>query len=438
MLTFWGNQSARLCDGVSRRAFLKVGTLAMGGLTLADLFRLRAQGTAPKAARQKSVIMIWLQGGPSQIDTYDLKPNLPAEYRGEFKPIHTKVPGFDICEHLPRQAEITDKLALIRSLHFKANGHDAVEVFCGYPWPGVRAPLPNHPHIGCAVSRFRENHPSTLPRYVDFVSGFQRVTAGPAFLGPKYQGFRADEKGEGLDILALRRDLTLDRLGDRKALLQTLDSVTRTLDRANGPLAGVDAMQVRALDMITNTQTRDAFDVSKEPEKVRARYPKAGAPLLLARRLVEAGVSFVSTMFGSNVPLWDTHQKNCAVLKEHLPDYDRSIHALVTDLYERGLDKDVLVVACGEMGRNPRIDNLAGRGHWPEAAFCLLAGGVATGQVIGATTRLADRPATQPYSMQNVLATIYKFLGIDPHATLPDQQGRPMPLLTEAEPIAGL
>jgi hypothetical protein len=431
MLTFWGSDRSRTCDGVSRRDFLKVGALGLSGLTLADLLRLRA-GAAPGGPK-KSVVMVYLYGGPSHIDTYDLKPDAPAEYRGEFKPIATNVPGFDICELMPLQAKIADKLALIRNMKFNPNFHDPVELFSGFRKPGILTPAVR-PDLGSVVSYLRRGGAQVLPPYValDKRAGGEFLN-GPAYLGHAHKFFVA---GEELEALQPARDVTLDRLEGRRGLLRTFDGLRRSVDRA--------------LDMITSSQVRDAFDVTREPERVRSHYG-ANVKLLRARRLVEAGVPVVTLTLSLGYDVnackagWDTHENNFPCLRRMVPRLDHGVHALVTDLHERGLDKDVAVVVWGEMGRHPMIgaggmSTPTGRDHWVQSGFALLAGGgLKTGQVIGATTARAERPRDTAYTPQHVLATLYHVLGIDAaNTTVPDRSGRPIYLLDAPEKVTEL
>ncbi len=438
MLDFVGRSGGKLCDGISRRSFFKVGALAVGGLTLADLLRCQARGGAARGASNKAIIMVYLNGGPSHVDTYDLKPEAPAEYRGEFKPIKTNVPGMDICELLPLQAKIADKLAIVRNMEFKQQGHTAPELYTGF-LKGDR------PAIGSVVSKLRSDAGirGALPAYVYL--GDANHVGRPAFLGKAHEAYLPGSKAANLGLV---RDMTPERLGERRHLLRTFDTIQRDLDDARGSMAGMDAFTVQALEMITTNKARDAFDVSREPESVRARYGK-GTEYLQARRLVEAGVPVVSiTPQNHNVPpkcngQWDHHDHVFTCLRAILPQYDQSVHALVTDLHERGLAQDVAVVVWGEMGRTPRVGTqrgtVAGRDHWPQAGFALLAGGgLQTGQVVGATDPRGERPKGEPYTPQNVLATLYHVLGIDPATTLNDHSGRPVYLLDDRRRIAEL
>jgi Protein of unknown function (DUF1501) len=433
MLTIFGSQH-HLCDGLSRREFLKIGALGMGGLTLTDLLRLRASADQ-SAPRDKAIIMIYLNGGPSHMDMYDMKPDAPVEYRGEFKPIKTNVPGMDICELMPLQAKIADKLAIIRNMKFQQQGHTAPELYTGFL-------NSNRPSIGSVVSKLRGSRGS-LPPYVYL--GDANHVGSPGFLGKAHEAYQPGSKA---DNLGLARDMTLDRLGQRRDLLRTFDTLRRDLDDTEPALGALDAYIARAMEMITSNKARDAFDLSKEPEKVRAKYGK-GTEYLLARRLVEAGVPVVTLTPRNHNPgpmcngEWDHHDHIFRCLRTVLPQLDQSISALVTDLHERGLDKDVAVVVWGEMGRTPRVGTqrgtVAGRDHWPQSGFALMAGGgLEMGQVIGSTDPRGERPVGQGYTPQNVLATLYHVLGIDPLTTLPDHQGRPTYLLDDRDKIAEL
>jgi hypothetical protein len=423
---------------MSRRDVLRIGALGMGGLTLSDLLRLQARGAVEPTARRKAVIMIFLYGGPSHIDTYDMKPDAPDQIRGEFKPIQTNVSGIDIAELMPCQARIADKLALIRGLRFDSNDHVSDWVFRG-TFPDIKRPV-----FGSVVSRLCGSR--GLPPYVALGGEFLSDPGDPAYLGMAHRPFTPT--GAGLANLGLARDMTLERLDDRKALLQGLDTFRRDLD-THGNLAGMDSFTARALQMIASPSTRAAFDLGAEPDKVRARYGKV-PQLLLARRLVEAGVSVV-TLSLSNAVLgghWDTHafdqpgrkvESGFSVMRRVLPLYDRLIYTLVSDLHDRGLDKDVAVVAWGEFGRTPKINKNGGRDHWGPAGSVLFAGGgFRTGQVIGATGPQGDHSRTTPYKPCNVLATLYHFLGIDLETTLPDFNGRPMYLLENRKVIQEL
>ena len=447
MLAIRGKSEYTSGDRFSRRAFLQAGTLGIGGLTLADLLRLRASGAQSPQASGKSVIMIYLCGAPPHMDMYDMKPEAPMEYRGEFAPIPTNVPGFDLCELMPLQAKIADKLAVVRNMRVLATDtHMPEELLSGFPLgpqggpaslkPGIR------PTFGSVVSKLQRENGSHLPPYVQLgmekmPHGYQRpLGLEPAFLGIGHQPFNPTSP-EALEALQLNKDLTLGRLEDRLALLGAFDDLQRDLGKGSDSFAGMDEMTAQAYDLLSSDGVRDAFDVTKEPENVRQRYGKSLSRFLQARRLVEAGVSVVTVLAPG---YWDTHSKNFSTMRKLLPLLDKGIHALVTDLHERGLDEDVAVVVWGEYGRTPKVNSKAGRDHWPQASFALVAGGgFEMGQVIGATTDRAEQPLGGSYIPQNLLATLYReMFGIDPATTLRDHRGRPIYLLDEQDPISEL
>jgi hypothetical protein len=449
MLTFWGPKR-RFCDRINRRDFLRAGALGLSGLTLADVLRLRAEGGSQSPAR--SVIMICLAGGPSHIDMYDLKPNASSEYRGDFKPIKSNVSGFDICELFPKQAQIADKLALVRTVQFvEPMQHELEECYTGFPKAEKR------PVFGSIISRFRDGGDARIPRYVslDQYYGNHAELENPRYVGAAHRPFLYGS--EGVKNLSLSPKLTRARLDDRKGLRNAFDTLRRDLDTRED-MGAIDAFSAQALEMITSPRARQAFDLSREPDRVRERYgsksdkytygndpkptnPWPGDKFLLARRLVEAGVSVVTMRIGT----WDYHGKTSGTgnifvgLRTQLPLLDRSIHALVSDLHDRGLDKEVAVLVWGEFGRTPRLNKVEGRDHWPDAGFALFAGGgLRTGQVVGETDSKAERPRSRAVGAQNVLGTLYHILGINPEQTLPDFTGRPRCLLDNGEPIAEL
>jgi hypothetical protein len=441
MLTFF-ESSYRPCDGVTRRDFFRVGALGFGGLTLANLLNARAHGAADERAKPKSVIMVYLPGGPSHIDMYDLKPDAPVEIRGEFKPIQTNVPGLDICELMPLQAKIADKFSIVRGLQC-VDTHSAELLMRGHLGGPQRRPV-----FGSIVSKLRGGcGDSGMPHYVALGGENGADPGDPAYLGSAYKPFTG---GQGLNNLSLVKGVTPAQLTDRKQLLKAFDTLSRELDtRAGGDLSGMETFNARALEIISSPKVRDAFDVNKEPQSVRDKYGKNGTRLLQARRLVEAGASVVTlsaagTMYHGGD--WDTHagtdqrsETNFQNLRGKLPEYDRTLHALVTDIYERGLDQDVCLVVWGEFGRTPKINKNGGRDHWAPATNAFIAGGgLKMGQVVGDTGPRAERAKGTVYTPANVLATLYRLLGIDPATTVPDLTGRPMYLLDDREPIAEL
>ena len=445
MLSICGRPK-RLCDGLSRRELLTIGALGFGGLALPEL--LRAEARQGLGRSQKSVIMIYLCGAPPHQDMYDLKMQAPAEIRGEFQPIETSVPGIEICEHLPRLAKIMDKLVPIRSVYGSPDGnHDS---FICYTGRSVRQQPPGGwPSVGSTLSKLLGPVTPAIPPFVGLSPNAGHPPYGspghPGFLGPAHGAFRPN--GEGQSDLKLN-GITVERLGDRKQLLSQVDRLRRDLD-ASGKMGALDAFTEQALGVLTSSKLADALDVSREDPRVRERYGKGdernygdGAPrnqehFLIARRLVEAGARCVTLNFGR----WDFHSQNFSEFKNtHGPQFDQGLSALVEDLYERGLDKDVSVVAWGEFGRTPIINKDAGRDHWPQVGGALLAGGgLRTGQVIGATDRLGGTPVERPVHFGEVLATLYRQLGLDPNAvTLRDLAGRPQYLVDHYEPMPEL
>jgi uncharacterized protein (DUF1501 family) len=434
MLNCFGSRQ-RFCDGVSRRDFLKVGALAVGGLTLTDLLRLRAHAAPAAGSSSKAIIMVYLNGGPSHMDMYDLKPDAPVEYRGEFQPIRTNVPGMDICELMPLQARIADKFAIIRNMRFQQQGHTSPELYTGFL-------TGNRPSIGSVVSKLRRDRGviDAMPPFV--AMGDANHVPRPGFLGKAHEPYLPGSQAANLGLLP---SMTLDRLADRRTLLQSFDGLRRDIDSARGELAALDAFTEQALEMVTSNRARDAFDIGLEPPSIRARYG-VGTEYLQARRLVEAGVPVVTlTPQNHQVPQrcngqWDHHDHIFECLRVVLPQLDRSLSALLTDLHERGLANDVAVVVWGEMGRTPRVGTqrgtVGGRDHWPQSGFAILAGGgLRTGQVVGATDARGENPRGGAYTPQNVLATLYHVLGIDPATTLPDHQGRPIYMLDDRRPV---
>jgi hypothetical protein len=393
--------------------------------------------------------MICLGGGPSQIDTYDMRPDAPAEYRGEFSPIGSNVPGMSLCELMPRQAQVADKFAVVRSMQWLEPCHQYNEICTGFPG---RA---EHPSFGAVINRHYRGGTRRVPRFVDLGGDGttdRRKAEDPRYVGAAYRSFIPS--GPGMEDLTLPKEITLERLGDRTRLLSTLDSLRRDVDNS-GEFTAVDAFTRQSLEIVTGSAARDAFDLSREPAALVARYgdkrnrfsylaqsyPFEFESFIRARRLVEAGVPFVSF----SVARWDHH---CLVRSEGsifdgyrtlLPLYDMAIAALIEDLHERGLSEKVAVVVWGEFGRTPRVNKTGGRDHWPSAGCALLAGGgFKTGKYIGETDRRAERPKSRPYGPQNVLATLYRHLGIDPATPMLDLSGRPHYLLDDREPIAEL
>jgi hypothetical protein len=447
MLTLNGqlDRHRQLCNGMSRRDMLRIGALGVGGLTLPDLLRLEAQSAAPK--RHKSLIMIYLCGGPPHQDMYDIKEDAPAEIRGPFRAVSTNVPGIKICEHMPHVARMMDKFVPIRSMVGARDSHYSYQCMTGHH--DIQAPAGGWPSIGSATSYFQGPVQPGIPPFVSLCYETQHRPynePGPGFLGVAHSAFRPT--GPGRDDMVLQ-GITPERLSDRRALLTSFDNFRRASD-SSGRMNGMDVFTERAMGILTSSEMFQALDISKEDKKVLERYgagdatkPKGdGAPrvpqnLLLARRLIEAGARVVTV----NYSFWDWHGNNFKAAKEELPVFDRGISALVEDLHERGLDQDCTVLAWGEFGRTPKINKDAGRDHWPGVCSALLAGGgMRTGQVIGATDRLGGEAVDRPVSFPEVFATLYKNLGINlTQERLFDFQGRPQYLVApEVRPIAEL
>jgi hypothetical protein len=449
-----------------RRTFLQVGALGAFGLTLPGL--LRAEAAAGGRAARKSIINLHLDGGPPQMDTIDLKPHAPRELRGEFQPIATNLPGFQICELLPRLALMADKFAFLRSLVESAGRHDAFQCQSGFHFKDLES-QGGRPAMGSVLGKLEGSPQDIAPPFVDLMQGrpLVRNSARPGFLGPAFQPFRPDlsamfarelepgMQGElarlGADHstpLTLNADLPLDRLHGRTQLLGGLDRLRREAD-SSGMMDAMDEFTQQAVSILTSGRLAEALDLDREDPRVLARYtapaqdnierfytaegPESVKKFLLARRLIEAGARVVSLSFSD----FDTHSQNFPRMKQMLPLIDQGLSALVMDLEERGMLEDVTIVAWGEFGRTPRINDNGGRDHWPRVGPALLAGsGLRTGQVIGETDRTASSVIARPITYKDVFATLYHTLGIDPHRiTIQDTSGRPQYLLDAGEPI---
>lgn len=429
----------RNCDGVSRRDVLKVGALAVGGLALPDLLRFKAQ--AAGVPKDTAVIQIFCGGGPSHIDMYDMKPHAAAEVRGEFQEISTNVPGLRISEHLPLQAEVMDKFAVVRSVAHTTSAHGIASQWILTGHNPLRVTKDNiFPSCGSIAAKLRGPNQPDMPPYVAVP---RRISFGSAaYLGAAYNPFTLGKDPNDKDFYVRNlkpvEGITVDRLGSRRDLLAGFDQMRRDVD-LNGDLLGMDSFYRDALGMITSDRAAKAFDINDEDPKLREKYGRTniGQNCLLARRLVEAGVTYVTCLSGGG---FDTHENNFSRLKKvTLPRYDRAIAALVSDIYERGLDKKVLVMAFGEFGRTPRINKDAGRDHWPGAMSMLLAGGgLKVGQMVGETDSKAAYPISKPYTPGSVLSTMYRVMGVDHKHVFYDGSSRPIPVLPEGEPIREL
>ena len=429
MLTFSGKSMSNYCDGVSRRNALKIGAMGLGfgAMNLADLYRLEA---ASGKKTTKSIINIHLGGGPSHQDMWDLKPDAPVEYRGEFNPIKTNVSGVSICEHFPELAKIADKFVVIRGLVGNVNEHSPNTTQTGYSQNALRA-IGGAPAIGSVIGKLQGYNDGVAPFVTDGVG----LSAG--YLGPKYKPFSPNDVQR---ILQLKR-IDAEHLNNRANLLKSVDVLRRDAD-ARGQLEAADAFSKRAVDVVLSGKMADALDLRKEKKESLERYVgnrqgrlRNNERFLRARRLVEAGVRCVSMSWGG----WDTHGQNFRTLKQQLPALDRGISALIQDFEDRGMLDDVTIAIWGEFGRTPRVNNNAGRDHWPRVAAAFIAGGgMKYGQVVGASDRTAA-DADKPVHVQEVLATMYHNMGINPETTqIIDPQGRPRYLLEKRTPLSEL
>ena len=455
------NQKLNCLGPATRREFMRIGALALGGMTLPDVLASRA--AAGNSSAETSVIMFWMWGGPSQLETYDLKPNAPSDYRGPFRPISTNVAGLDICEHMPLQAKIADKFSIIRSLHHEMSAHNdgSIEVLTGKT-PSVpdltSQARSEHPDFGMIASRVRGARTDGLPQYVG-------AHKAPFMTQPQYLGLssKAFETGDpsvkdfSPPNLKLIAETDNNRLIERRSLVSQLDRYRRDLD-LNGSLDGIDQFRGAAFDILSSASVASAFDLKQEPESVRERYGshRWGQSCLLARRLAESGVAVINidaTATNDKSPhfSWDDHSSAFdlgVANRERLPQMDQAISALIQELYERGLDRRVMVLACGEFGRTPRLTHSpknflgqpsVGRDHWPQAFSALISGGgLRMGQVVGATNSKAEYPTQAPVSPQDLLATVYRHLGIDSNRNFINFAGRPIPILPYGEPIKEL
>ena len=421
MLKIRFGSSAGYCDGATRRSFLKLGAMTIGGLTLVDL--LRAEAAAGVGSSQKAIINVHLNGGPSHQDMFDLKPQAPAEFRGDFNPIATNVPGIEICEHFPSLAKLADRFAIIRSLVGSAGEHSNHQTHSAYRTRDLQN-AGGRPALGSVVAKMFGEGQEGAPAFISYNGG------SPGYLGPVYKPYAPSGNN-----LRLTRGLTAERLGDRTNLLGSLDRIRRDVDES-GQMEALDSFTQRAVSVVTSGKVADALDRSKIDKSDEARYGRDALPFLTARRLVEAGVRVVTFSWGG----WDTHAGNFVSLRRQLPKLDQGLASLLGDLADRGLDKDVTVIVWGEFGRTPRVNKTAGRDHWPQVMAAFLAGGgMRTGQVIGASTKYAEHAKDRPVHVQEVFSTLYHNLGIDPRTTqLFDTAGRPQYLLENREPIAEL
>ena len=453
MLTVQGPKPSgkSFCDGVSRRTFLRIGGLGLAGLTLPDLLRTEAQAGVRNS--QKSVIMIYLVGGPPHQDMWDLKPDAPREIAGPWKPIATNVPGMELCEAFPQLARIADKYTIVRSIVGSQSGHDAIQCFNGFD-PKRPKPTSGWPQFGSAVSKVLGHARRETPPFISLCYPCTHGPynePGPGFLGAALAPFQPMGPTKSDMVL---NGITLDRLTDRASLLKSIDRFQRSAD-VTGMMHGLDVFNEQAFGVLTSSRLAEALDLSKEDPSVVARYgtgdptkfmdgngaPRVPQSLLAARRLIEAGARVVTL----NYSKWDWHGgPNNSIFKregEDFPVFDQCVSALLEDLHERGLDEDCSVVIWGEFGRTPKISAKVGRDHWPQLNSCLLAGGgMQTGQIIGSSDRLAAEAASRPVTFPELFATLYDNLEIDTNTTMiNDLNGRPQYLVADnAKPLPEL
>lgn len=442
MLTILGKNS-KYCDGIKRRSFLKIGGLSMsalGGINISSI--LQAQSN--NISSNKSIINIYLAGGPPHLDMWDIKENAPSEIRGEFSAIDTIVSGIRIGECFPQLASVMDKIAIVRSVVGSVDAHDAFQCMTGYERKNLES-IGGRPSIGSVLSKVYGPKDLAIPPCVALAEKTQHVPwsegGSCGFLGSAYSPFNPN--GNGMDDLILN-GITLDQLQNRKLLLNSLDRFKKVSD-----FASTDSFNDAAFGVLTSSKLAEALDITKESDLVRARYGDGkpynyqydgastdNSKLLIARRLIESGVRSVTLSYGR----WDSHGQNFALVRDHGAKLDQCLSALILDLEERGLLSSTLVLVWGEFGRTPRINKDAGRDHWPLVNSCLLiGGGIKTGQVIGSTNRLGEMAETRPVHMQEIVSTVYKTLGIDcMNFTLNDPTGRPQFLVDKREHVTEL
>lgn len=463
------------CPGpLSRRSFLQLGAAALGGLGVSNLPLLRSQARAAgKNVPDTSVIFIWLPGGPPHMEMYDMKPDAPAEYRGDFRPIKTNVPGIDVCEYMPLHARCADKYTVIRSIAHKFADHGGghKRFLTGRDPLEPTGFVNDYPMVGSMVAKVRQDVRVGVPNYVCGVDGGRQgidvFSFGSAYLGPATHPFMVPGDPSHKDFKVQNLSMTaaaMARAQERVRLLDAVDQVNRATD-ASGTMLAMDNFQRRSLDLLTTDVAQKAFDLSREPGYVRERYGNHvwGQRALMARRMVEAGASFVTMVMenpyqnGIEMPKdgsynWDSHAVNCHIFNDtrrRLPYYDRAITALIEDLYVRGLDKKVMLIVTGEFGRSPRVEysigtqtgvKQPGRDHWPSSMSLLVSGGgMRTGQIVGSTTAKGEHPKDRPLTPNDLWATMFKHLGIDHDNTFfLDHRGRPMPILPYGDPIKEL
>ena len=435
MLNIVTDRSHRDCDGMARREFLKIGTLGAGAMTLSGLLAARAAAKAAgQPVKDTSIVWVWLAGGPTHVETFDPHMGAPVEYRSTTGEVHTKLPGVTIGGTFPRIAGVADKMAFVRSFAHNNSGHVGGTHFVntGYDNRTIdNGGAPARPSIGSIVARVRgSNHPLTgMPTYVA-LNRLRSGIDGPAFLGTACAPF--DPSGQALKNLSLA--VPENRIGDRRVLLASLDRLNSNVDRT-GAMDGMDRFEQQAFNLVLGGAP-EAFDLKHESAKTRARYGKGvGEQLLRARRLCEAGCGFVTLSYGG----WDMHGRIKRAMESRSPELDRAIAAFVEDVHQRGLSERILLVITGEFGRTPRVNRNAGRDHWaPLSTLALSGGGLKMGGVVGQSAPKGDVPRSSPVSPQDLMATVFHVLGIDPKTQFVNNAGRPVNMIEQGRPMAEL
>ena len=434
MLKINSPRKARACDGSTRRDFLKVGALGMGGLMLPDLLRARAHATANgQPTRNTSVVWLWLGGGPTHVETFDPKPSAPAEFRSTVGQVQTNVSGIELGGVFPKMARVADKMAFVRSFAHRNSGHGGGThfVMTGYDFSGADNGMGQiKPGLGSILSRHRgaNNPTSGLPNYVR-LNGI--LGDGPSWLGSAYSPF--DVAGNARNNMNLQ--VNADRFNDRRQLMQTFDTFNREVDRT-GLVSGLDAFETQAYDLL-RSRAREVFDVSREEPRTLDLYgtDPLARQLLLARRLCESGVGFVTLNYGG----WDMHGQIEQNMRRLGPIVDQAVSAFVRDVNNRGLQDDILLVVTGEFGRTPRINGGGGRDHWaPLSTLALAGGGLRMGQVVGESSSRVEVPKTTPIGPQDLMATVFHVLGIPAGLHYNDPTGRPVPMINGGRAISEL
>ena len=432
MLTLTSSRNGTHCDGASRRDFLKIGALGLGGFALPDLLRARESAVkAGQPTKNTSVVWLWLGGGPTHVETFDPKPEAPAEYRSVTGSVKSRLPGVELGGNFEKMANSADKFAFVRSFAHRNSGHGGGThfVMTGYDFVAAdNGGGQNKPGIGAILARHRGPTSATgLPTYV---RGNGILGDGPAWLGRSYAPF--DVTGKARENMTLRG--TLEKLEDRKGLLKSLDTFDRDMDKS-GLAVGLDSFESQALDIVVG-RAKEVFDVKNEDQRTRDRYGKGlGEQLLLARRLCEAGVGFVTVNFGG----WDMHGQIGTAMKRLGPIVDNAVSAFAEDCAQRGLDENILLVVTGEFGRTPRINTNAGRDHWaPLSTLALSGGGLRMGQTVGESTAKAETPKSKPIGPQDLMATVFHVLGLPADLHYTDPTGRPVPMLNGGRAIGEL